>query len=84
LALAGIPLPARAPFKEYKMDFPRSVFTSPGSQKGGGYSFDYELVENEAELADALASGVWFESVPEAVSAFETGVTPKAKKKAKE
>ena len=49
------------------MEFPRSVFRSPGKHDAGhGNTFDYSIVDDEEEFKGALAAGFW-ESVPEAI-----------------
>jgi len=49
------------------MEFPRTVFHSPGIYPAGwGKSFDHLQVESQAHYDAALKAG-WYESVPEAI-----------------
>ena len=61
-----------------KLEFPRSVFVSPGDQIGGGYSFSVELVNDQDEYDAAIKAG-FFPTVPEAVEAFKNA--PEAPKR---
>lgn len=54
------------------MDFPRSLFKSPGDQWVGGGSFAIEHVEDLAQYHAAKKAG-WFDSVPEALDAWRNG-----------
>ena len=54
------------------MDFPRSLFKSPGDQWVGGGSFAIEHVEDLAQYNAAKKAG-WFDSVPEALAAWRNG-----------
>ena len=54
------------------MDFPRSLFKSPGDQWVGGGSFAIEHVEDLAQYHAAKKAG-WFDSVPEALAAWKAG-----------
>lgn len=54
------------------MEFPRSLFKSPGDQWVGGGSFAIEHVEDMAQYKAAKAAG-WFDSVPEALDAWRNG-----------
>jgi hypothetical protein len=54
------------------MDFPRSLFKSPGDQWVGGGSFAIEHVEDLAQYHAAKKAG-WFDSVPEALESFRSG-----------
>lgn len=58
------------------MEFPRSLFKSPGDQWVGGGSFAIEHVEDLAQYHAAKKAG-WFDSVPEALDAWKNG-TPVA------
>jgi len=58
------------------MEFPRSLFKSPGDQWVGGGSFAIEHVEDLAQYHAAKKAG-WFDSVPEALDAWRNG-TPVA------
>ena len=55
------------------MEFPRSLFKSPGDQWVGGGSFAIEHVEDLAQYHAAKRAG-WFDSVPEALDAWRNGV----------
>ena len=54
------------------MDFPRSLFKSPGDQWVGGGSFAIEHVEDLAQYKAAKAAG-WLDSVTEALDAWRNG-----------
>lgn len=54
------------------MEFPRSLFKSPGDQWVGGGSFAIEHVEDLAQYHAAKKAG-WFDSVPEALAAWRNG-----------
>jgi hypothetical protein len=54
------------------MQFPRSLFKSPGDQWVGGGSFAIEHVEDLAQYKAAKAAG-WLDSVPEALDAWRNG-----------
>ena len=54
------------------MDFPRSLFKSPGDQWVGGGSFAIEHVEDLAQYHAAKKAG-WLDSVPEALDAWRNG-----------
>jgi hypothetical protein len=54
------------------MEFPRSLFKSPGDQWVGGGSFAIEHVEDLAQYKAAKAAG-WLDSVPEALDAWRNG-----------
>ena len=56
------------------MEFPRSLFKSPGDQWVGGGSFAIEHVEDLAQYHAAKKAG-WFDSVPEALDAWKLGKT---------
>lgn len=55
------------------MEFPRSLFKSPGDQWVSGGSFAIEHVEDLAQYHAAKKAG-WFDSVPEALDAWRNGV----------
>lgn len=59
------------------MEFPRSLFKSPGDQWVGGGSFAIEHVEDLAQYKAAKAAG-WFDSVTEALDAWRNGAAPVA------
>ena len=52
------------------MDFPRSLFKSPGDQWVGGGSFAIEHIEDMTQYHAAKKAG-WFDSVPEALAAWK-------------
>ena len=54
------------------MEFPRSLFKSPGDQWVGGGSFAIEHVEDLAQYKAAKAAG-WLDSVTEALDAWRNG-----------
>lgn len=54
------------------MEFPRSLFKSPGDQWVGGGSFAIEHIEDMAQYHAAKKAG-WFDSVPEALDAWRNG-----------
>ena len=54
------------------MEFPRSLFKSPGDQWVSGGSFAIEHVEDLAQYNAAKKAG-WFDSVPEALDAWRNG-----------
>lgn len=54
------------------MQFPRSLFKSPGDQWVGGGSFAIEHIEDMAQYHAAKKAG-WFDSVPEALAAWKAG-----------
>ena len=54
------------------MEFPRSLFKSPGDQWVSGGSFAIEHVEDLAQYKAAKAAG-WLDSVPEALDAWRNG-----------
>ncbi len=54
------------------MEFPRSLFKSPGDQWVGGGSFAIEHVEDLAQYHAAKKAG-WFDSVGEALEAWKSG-----------
>lgn len=55
------------------MEFPRSLFKSPGDQWVGGGSFAIEHVEDLAQYHAAKKAG-WFDSVPEALAAWKASL----------
>ena len=55
------------------MEFPRSLFKSPGDQWVGGGSFAIEHVEDMAQYHAAKKAG-WFDSVPEALAAWKASL----------
>lgn len=54
------------------MEFPRSLFKSPGDQWVSGGSYAIEHVEDAAQYKAAKAAG-WFDSVGEALEALKSG-----------
>lgn len=59
------------------MEFPRSLFKSPGDQWVGGGSFAIEHVEDMAQYHAAKKAG-WFDSVPEALAAWKASLAAPA------
>lgn len=55
------------------MEFPRSLFKSPGDQWVSGGSFAIEHVEDLAQYKAAKAAG-WLDSVPEALAAWKANL----------
>jgi hypothetical protein len=55
------------------MEFPRSLFKSPGDQWVGGGSFAIEHVEDMAQYHAAKKAG-WFDSVPEALASWKASL----------
>jgi hypothetical protein len=55
------------------MDFPRSLFKSPGDQWVGGGSFAIEHIEDMTQYHAAKKAG-WFDSVPEALAAWKASL----------
>ena len=65
------------------LDFPRLVFKDGGPHSRAGGSYSYKLVEDIADLSDALLDG-WSKTLPEAIEGITVGkqdAAPKAKKK---
>lgn len=52
------------------MEFPMLVYRCPGPHSRQGGTYDHVAVANEDELIARMESG-WYETVPEAVAAFE-------------
>ena len=52
------------------MDFPRSLFKSPGDQWVSGGSFSIEHIEDMTQYHAAKEAG-WFDSVPEALASWK-------------
>ena len=48
------------------MEFPRLVYKNGGKLQRPGGTFDHAVVEDQADMAAALANG-WFASLPEAL-----------------
>ena len=55
------------------MEFPRSLFKSPGDQWVGGGSFAIEHIEDMTQYHAAKKAG-WFDSVPEALAAWKASL----------
>jgi CRISPR/Cas system-associated endonuclease Cas3-HD len=65
--------------------FPRHVYKSPGpyAKTASHPTWGCATVNDEADLADALATGNWFETVEEAIEAAGINAYPKLKGKAR-
>ena len=53
------------------MEFPVLVYRCPGTNQRPGGTYSYRQVNDDGELADALADG-WFTTLPEAIDGKST------------